>query len=105
MGNSRCSKSARAALNFWDTVGIFTDQLAFWFWAVWLVAFPVTSWFFANWLTLRLGCLTVSDTVGLFTNSNTLGAIKHFATFVRAFNFTLRFFTFYIANCVFRFST
>jgi hypothetical protein len=40
-----------------------------------------------------------------FANSNAFRAIKHFTSFIWAFNFTFRFFTFYIANSVFGFST
>ena len=66
------------------------------------MAFPITFGFFANWLTFRLGSLTVSYTVRLLANSHALRAVEHFTTFIWAFNFAFRLFTFYIANRVFR---
>ena len=103
LGDSWCSHGARAAFNFRNTVRVFANQLAFGFRAGWFMAFPVTFGFFANGFAFRFRSLAVSNAMGLFADSDTLGAVKHFATFVRALNFTLRFFTFYVANSVFRF--
>ena len=71
----------------------------------WFFAFPIAFWFFANWFAFWFGCLAVSDAMGLFAYSNAFRAVKHFAAFIWAFDFTYWFLTFYIANCVFRFCT
>jgi hypothetical protein len=102
--DSRSSHGARAAFNFRNAVRILANELALRFRAVGLVAFPVTSGFFANGLTFGLGSLAVSNAMGLLANSNTLRAVEHFATFVRAFNFTLGFLTLHIADGVLGFS-
>ena len=69
------------------------------------MTFPVAFWFFAYSFTFRLGSLTVSYTMRSFANCYTFWAIEHFASFIWAFNFTLRFLAFNIANCVFGFGT
>ncbi|MCP4648866.1 MAG: hypothetical protein GY853_02125 [PVC group bacterium] len=68
------------------------------------MAFPITLWFFANSLTFGFRGLAVSNAVRSLANSNALGAVKHFASFIRAFNFTIRLLAFDIANSVFGFS-
>ncbi len=103
--DSRGSHSARAAFNFRNAVRIFTNKLAFGLRAVRLVAFPIASRLFANRLTFGLRSLTVGNTMGLLANSDTLRAVEHFTTFIWTFNFTLGFFTLYVADGVFRFST
>jgi hypothetical protein len=105
LSNSRSTHSARAAFYFRNTVRVFANQFTFRFGALGFVTFPVTFGFFTNWFTFRFGSLAVSNAVGLFADSNTFRAVKHFASFIRALDLTFRFFTFYIANCVFRFST
>jgi hypothetical protein len=102
--NSRGSHSARAAFNFRNAIGIFTDQFTFGLRAVRLVAFPIASGLFANRLAFRLGSLAVSNTVRLLANSDALRAVEHFTSFIGALNFTFRLFTLYVANGVFRFS-
>jgi len=102
LGNSRSSESARAAFNFRNAIGIFANKFALGFGAVGLVAFPVAFRFFANRFTFRLRSLAVSNTMRLFADSNALRAIKHFTSFIRALNFAFRFFTFDVANSVFR---
>ncbi len=102
---SGTSDSARTALDFGSTVGIFAYEFAFGFGAVGFVAFPVTFRFFTNSFTFRFGSLAVGDAMRLFADSDTFGAVKHFTSFIGAFNFTGGFFTFYVANCVFRLST
>jgi hypothetical protein len=99
-GNSRSSNSAGAALNFRSTVGIFTDEFALRLGALRFVTFPVAFGFLADSLTLRLRSLAMSDTMGLLANSDTFRAVKHFATFIRALNFTFRLLTLYIANSI-----
>jgi hypothetical protein len=69
------------------------------------MTFPVALGLFTDSLAFRLRSLAVSDTMRLLANSDTFWAVEHFTPFVRAFNFTLRFFTFYIANSISRFST
>ena len=98
--NSWSTKSARTAFNFRCAVRIFTDQLTFWFGASWFFTFPVTFWFFANWFAFWFWCLAVSNTVGLFTNSDAFRAVKHFTSLIWAFYFTFWFFTFHVADCV-----
>ena len=101
--DSGSSHSAGAALNLRNAVGVLADKLALGLGALGLVAFPVAFRFFAYRLTFGLRGLAVSDTVRLFANSNTFGAVKHFTSFIRAFNFAFWFFAFNIANSVFRF--
>ena len=103
--NSRGSESARAALYFRNTIRIFANKLAFGLGAVRLMAFPIAFRFFANRLAFGLGSLAMSNAMRLFADSYALRAVEHLATFVRAFDFTFRFFAFDIANCVFRFGT
>jgi hypothetical protein len=105
LGDSWCSHGTRAAFNFRNAIRIFTYKFTFGFRTIWFVAFPITFGFFTYWFTLRLRSLTVSDTVRLFANSDTLWAVEHFTTFIRAFNFTFGFFTFYITDGVLRFGT
>ena len=105
MSNSGSSQSAWTTLDLRDTVGVLANQLTLGFGAVGLVAFPVASRFFADGFTFRLGGLAVSDAVGLFADGHTFRTVEHFTTFIRAFNFTFGFLTFYITNCVFGFST
>ena len=105
LSNSRSSQSARAAFDFRHTVGVLANKLALGFGAVGLVAFPVASGFFADGFAFGFGGLAVSDAVRLFADGDTLRAVEHFATFIRAFNFTLGFFTFNITNGIFGFST
>jgi len=101
--NSGGSESARAALDFRNAIRIFANKLALGLRAVRLVAFPIAFRFFANWLAFGFGCLAVSDAMRLFADSYAFRAVKHFAAFIRAFNFAFGFFAFNIANCVFRF--
>jgi hypothetical protein len=49
--------------------------------------------------------LTMCNTVGLFADCDAFGAVKHFTSFIWAFNFTFWFFTFYVADSIFWFST
>jgi len=104
LGNFGCSKCTRTAFNFRDTVGIFTNEFTFRFRAGGFVAFPVTFRFFTNWFTFGFGGLAVSNAMGLFADSDTFGAVKHFTSFIGAFNFTFGFFAFDVANGVFGFS-
>jgi hypothetical protein len=69
------------------------------------VALPVALGFFTDGLAFRFRSLAVGDAVGLLADSDTLGAVKQFASFVRALDFTLGLLAFHIANCVFGFST
>jgi len=103
LSNSRSSESARAAFNFRNAIGIFAYKFALWFGAIGLVTFPVAFGFFTNRFTFGLGSLAMSDAMRLFANSNALGAIEHFASFIGTFDFTFRFFAFNVANGVFRF--
>ena len=103
LSNSGSSQSARAAFNFRNAVGVFTNKFAFGFRAIGFVAFPVAFGFFANWLTFWLGSLAMSNAMGLFADSYAFRAVKHFTTFIRAFNFAFGFFAFDVANGVFRF--
>ena len=105
LSNSRSSQSARAAFDFRHTVGVLANKLALGFGAVGLVAFPVASGFFAYGFAFGFRSLAVSNAVRLFADGNTFRAVKHFTTFVRAFNFTFGFFTFYVADGIFGFST
>ena len=105
LSNTRSSKSTWATFDLRYTVGILAHQLAFWFRAVWFMTFPVTFGFFTNWFALRFGCLAVSHAMRLFADCDALRAVKHFTSFIWAFDLALRFFTFHIANCVFGFGT
>ena len=103
LSNSRSSEGARAAFNFRNAIGVFANKFALGLGAVGLVAFPVAFGFFTNRFAFWFGGLAMSNAVRLFANSNALGAIKHFASFIRALDFAFRFFAFNIANSVFRF--
>jgi len=103
LSNARSTHSALAAFNFRNAIGIFANKFALGFGAVGFMAFPVAFRFFADRLAFWFRSLAVGDAVRLFANSNALGAVKHFTTFVGAFDFTFRFFAFNIANSVFRF--
>ena len=50
------------------------------------MAFPVTFRFFADWFTFGFGGLAVGNAMGLFADSDALGAVKHFTSFIGAFN-------------------
>jgi hypothetical protein len=102
LSNSRSSQSAWAALNFRNAIRIFANKFAFGFGAVGFVAFPIAFGFFANRFTFWFRSLAMSNAMRLFANSYALRAIKHFASFIRAFDFTFWFFAFDVANCVFR---
>ena len=104
LSNSGSSHSAGATLNFRNAVGILTDQLALGLGAVGFMAFPIASGFFANGFAFRLGSLAMSNTVRLLANSNAFRAVEHFATFIRALNLTLWFFTLDITDGILGFS-
>ena len=103
LSNSGCTERAWAALNFRNAIRILENKLAFGLRTLRLVAFPIAFRFFTNWLAFVFGCLAVSDAMRLFADSYAFRAVKHFAAFIRAFNFAFGFFAFNIANCVFRF--
>jgi hypothetical protein len=103
--NNRHSIGTRTTLNLWCTIWIFANQLTFRFRALWFMAFPIAFRFFTHRFTFGFRCLTMCNTMWLFTYSNAFRAISSFASFIRAFNFAFRFFTFHIANCVFGLST
>ena len=105
LSNSGSSHSTRATFNFRNAIGIFTDQLTFRFRAGGFMTFPVTSGFFTDGFTFGFGSLTVGDAMRLFTDSDALRAVEHFTSFIRAFNFTFRFLTFYVADSVLGFGT
>jgi hypothetical protein len=105
LSNSRNSKNTWAAFDFRNAIGVFANKFTFWFRTVGFVAFPVTFGFFTNWFAFGFGSLAMSNTVGLFANSNAFRTIEHFTAFIWAFNFAFWFFAFYITNGVFRFST
>ena len=105
MGDFRSSHGTRTAINLRDTVGVFTNKFTLGFRASGFVAFPVTFRFFADWFTFWFRCLTVSNAMGLFADSNTFRAVKHFTSLIRAFNFTFGFFAFDVTNGVFGFGT
>jgi len=105
LSNSGCSKRARAALNFRNAIGIFANKFAFGLGAVGFVAFPIAFRFFAYRFAFWFRSLAMSYAMRLFANSYALRAIKHFASFIRAFDFTFWFFAFDVANCVFRLGT
>ena len=102
LSNSRRAQSARAALNFRNAVRVFANKLALGLGAVRFMAFPIAFRFFANRFTFGFGGLAVSNAVRLFAYSNALGAVEHFTSFIRAFNFAFGFFAFNVADCVFR---
>jgi hypothetical protein len=89
--DSRSSEGARAAFDFRNAIRVFADKFALGFRAVGLVAFPVALGFFADRLAFGLGSLAVSDAVRLFADSYALGAVEHFAAFIRAFNLHIKF--------------
>ena len=97
------SKSAWAAFNFRNAVGVFTNEFALRFGAGGFVAFPVTFGFFTNWFTFWFRGLAMSNAMGLFADSDALGAVEHFTSLIGAFNFTFGFFAFNIADSVFGF--
>ena len=103
MGNLGGTKCTGAAFNLGDTVGVFTNKFTLRLGAGGFVAFPVTFRFFADWFAFGFRCLTVSNAMGLFAYGNTLGAVEHFTSLIRAFNFTFGFFAFDVTNCVFGF--
>ena len=105
LSNSRSSHGTRATFDFRNTVRVLADEFTLGFRTVRLVTFPVASGFFTDGFTFGFGCLTMGDTMGWFADGNTFRTVEHFTSFIWAFNFTFRFFTFYIANCVFGFST
>jgi hypothetical protein len=103
LSNSRSSKCARTAFYFRNTIRIFTNEFTFRFRTGGFVAFPVTFRFFTNWFTFWFRSLAMSNAMWLFANSYTFWTVKHFTSFIRAFNFTFGFFTFNITDCVFGF--
>ena len=103
--NNRHSICTRTTFNLWCTIWIFTYQLAFGFWALRFMAFPIAFRFFTHRFTFWFWCLTMCNTMWLFTHSNTFRTISSFASFIRAFDFAFWFFAFNIANCIFGFST
>ena len=84
--DSRLAHRTRATINFWNAIWVFTHQFTFWLWAVGFVAFPITSGLLAHRLAFRLGGLAVSHTMWLLAYRNTFWAIKHFTSFIWAFN-------------------
>jgi hypothetical protein len=68
------------------------------------VAFPIASGLLAYRFAFWFGSLAVSNAVRLFAYSDALRAVEHFAAFIRAFNLTLGFLTFDVANGIFRLS-
>jgi len=86
-----------------STGGVFTNEFTFRFGAFRFVAFPVTSRFFTDGFTFRFGDLTMSNTVGRFTDGNTFGTIFHFTSLIGTHDLTVRSFTFDITNGVFGF--
>ena len=68
------------------------------------MAFPVTFRFFANGFAFWFGGLAMSNAMGLFADSDTFRTVKHFTSFIGAFNFAFGFFTFDVANGIFGFS-
>jgi len=67
------------------------------------MTFPVTFRFFTDRFAFRFGGLTMSNAMRLFADSDALGTVKHFTSFIGTFNFTFGFFAFDIANSVFGF--
>ena len=98
LADSGSSHSTGAALNLRNAVGVLADKLALGLGAVGLVAFPVTSGLFAHGFAFGLGSLAVSDTVRLFADGDALRAVEHFATFIRALNFTFGLLALDVAN-------
>jgi hypothetical protein len=88
-----------------STGRVFTNKFTFRFGTFGFVAFPVTSRFFTNGFTFGFGYLTVSNTMGRFTDGNTFRTIFHFTSFIGAHDLTVRSFTFNITNGVFGFLT
>lgn len=103
--NNRHSIRTWTTFNLWCAIWIFTNQLTFRFWALWFMTFPITFRFFTYRFTFGFWCLTMRNTMWLFTHSNTFRAISCFTSFIRAFDLAFWFLTFHIANCVFGFST
>jgi len=69
------------------------------------MTFPVAFWLFAHSLAFRLGCLTMSNAMRSFADSNTFWAVEHFTAFVRALDFALRLLALDVADRVFGFRT
>ena len=92
LSNSWCTYSAWTTLNFWYTVWIFADKLAFWLGALRLGAFPIASRLFTDSLALRLrglhkiAYLAMGDAVRLFAYSHTFRAVLSLAGLIRAFD-------------------
>ena len=105
LSNLRGTCCARTAIYLWYAVGIFAYKLTFGFRACGFMAFPVTFWFFADRFTFGLRGLAVSNAMGLFADSDALGAVEHFTSLIWAFNFTFGFFAFNVTDCVFGFGT
>jgi hypothetical protein len=104
LSNSGSTSGTRAAFNLWGTIGILTNQFTFRFRACRFMAFPVTFRFLAYRFTFGFRGLAMSNTMRLFADCYAFGAVEHFATFIRAFNFTVWFFAFNVANSVLWFS-
>jgi hypothetical protein len=93
-GDASSSTLAWAAVNFGDTVGVFTDKLALGLGAVGFVAFPIAFRLFADSLALGLGSLIISKlsylavsyAVRSFANCDTFRAIEQFTSLIWAFN-------------------
>jgi len=94
---------ALAALNFWSAAWVFTNQLAFWFGALGLRAFPVAFWLFTNCLAFRFGGLAMGDTVWGLADIYTFRAVISFTSFIWAHDGAIRSLTLNITNCVFGF--
>ena len=105
LSNFWCSKSTGTAFDFRNTIGIFTNKFTLGFRASGFMTFPVTFRFFADWFTFWFRGLAMSNAMGLFADSNALGAVEHFTSLIRAFNFTFGFFAFDVTDCVFGFGT
>jgi len=54
------------------------------------LALPVTLGFFTDGFTFWLGDLAMSNAMGLLADGHTLGAVIHFAGFVRAHDLAVR---------------
>ena len=105
MSDFRSSHGTRTAINLRYTVRVFANKFALRFRAGGFVAFPVTFRFFADWFAFGFRGLAMCNAMGLFADSNALGAVEHFTSLIRAFNFTFGFFAFDVADCVFGFGT
>ena len=96
-GHSRVDNSttgiARTAFHFRSAVGVLTNKFTFGFRALGLHTLPVTFGFFTNGFTFGFRHLTVSHTVGFFTDSDTFGTVIHFTGFIRAHDLTVGLFT------------